>query len=42
MPHDPLLTHDERLALADPATPVAQERALDLIEQVRRQLDGAG
>ncbi|MFW2335081.1 MFS transporter [Ilumatobacter sp.] len=38
----PLLTHDERLALADPATPVAQERALDVIERVRHQLDGAG
>jgi hypothetical protein len=35
---DPPLTRDERLALADPATPVAQERAVAVIEQVRRQL----
>ena len=38
---DPPLTRDERLALADPTTSVAQERAVDVIERVRRQLNGA-
>jgi MFS family permease len=36
---DPPLTRDERLALADPATPVVHARALDVIERVRRQLN---
>ena len=39
---DPPLTSDERLALVGPGTPVAHERAVDVIERVRRQLDGAG
>lgn len=37
---DPLLTRAERLALGDPATPVERERAADVIERVRRRLDG--
>ncbi len=37
---DPPLTRDERLALADPATPVAQEWAIAVVEHVRRQLHG--
>ena len=37
---DPPLTRDERLALADPSNSVAQDRALDVIERVRRQLNG--
>jgi Major Facilitator Superfamily len=38
---DPPLTRDERLALADPTTPLLRERALDVLDQVRRQLDSA-
>ncbi len=36
---DPPLTRDERLALADPATPVGHDRAVAVIELVRGQLD---
>ena len=39
---DPPLSSDERLALVDPGTPVAHDQAVDVIERVRRQLDGAG
>jgi len=38
----PPLDRDERLALADPASPVDDERARRVIADVRRQLDGRG
>lgn len=38
---DPPLTRIERLALADPTTTVEHAQVVDVIERVRRQLDGA-
>jgi MFS family permease len=35
---EPPLTREERLALADPATPVTQQRAADVLVRVRSQL----
>jgi hypothetical protein len=39
---EPPLTREERLALADPATPVTQQRAADVLVRVRSQLYRTG
>jgi hypothetical protein len=39
---NPPLSREERRGLADTATPVTHEQAVDVIERVRHELDGAG